>query len=101
MIESASVPKRGTVYLAFDGLTQGQHWSGYWDQLPDGPPDFLEKGPGWLNVAEAIAWALARGRIVLLRLDDQSGYWCVGDGIASVDFEVEGTIKPRLQISSS
>ena len=90
--EDMDHPSRlGTVWIAYHGQMGAPHWTGYWDQEPNGPPAMLEQGPGWSAAREAIAWGLQRSTRVLIRLDDQGRYWWAGEGEPS-DPSLDGTI---------
>jgi hypothetical protein len=56
-------PGQGTVFIAWDE----DRYIGYWDALPDGPPQALEQMPEYETTADAIAWGRARTPRVLIR----------------------------------
>jgi hypothetical protein len=70
-------PTHGTVFIAW----YHDHYTGYWDSLPDGAPRALEQMPECTTTMDAIAWATARTSRVLIRpSSDPAHYYWAGSG---------------------
>jgi hypothetical protein len=71
--------RKGTVYIAWNeerGL-----YTGYWDQLPEGPPKHVEQMPDYTSLAEVVAWGRERARSVMVRpANDPARYYWAGTG---------------------
>jgi hypothetical protein len=86
-------PRRGTVWLAYDGEPECPHWFGYWDLEPDGLPTALEQGPGWASAEAAVRWGRCRAKRVFIRLDDISNYVWAGEGNPPDDPDLAGVFE--------
>ena len=76
---------RGTVYVAWDS-EEGFYW-GYWDLLPDGPPQPLEQCPPSPDLQTVVDWGRARARRVIIRpRSDPNRYYWAGVGRPNGDF---------------
>jgi hypothetical protein len=62
---------QGTVFLAW----ADDRYIGYWDALPDAPPQPLEQMPEYERATDAIAWGAARTPRVLIRPSSDPGHY--------------------------